>query len=314
MISRRLIRIKILQALYAYGKTDEITFNAAEKQLFYSLQKSYDLYFYILLLLVDVSSFAQNRIDTARAKHFPTEDDLHPNTRFIDNTIIKTISNHPQFTKYLNEHKLSWVNYPELIKALHKHMHEEEYFKQYMQQDKLSVADQKQWVIEILNQTLANFEPVVQALEEQSIFWNIELDFAISMLVKTVKNIDPNQPEKPCFMNQYRQPQDLDFAKRLFRKSVLNRDQCYQLIKAYAKNWEFERIAYIDVLIMQMAITEVLEFPSIPVKVSINEYLDIVKDFSTNNSHVFVNGILDKAINQLKQEKKVVKTGRGLME
>lgn len=314
MISRRLIRVKVLQHLYAYSSFDNITLNAAEKELFHSLQRTYDLYFHIMLLLIDVVDYAGSRIEIARNKRMLTYNDAHPNTRFIDNRILLALRDHPEFLKYVEQHKLSWVNYPGLIKGLYNELIQQDYFNKYMENTENTLEDDRQLVSKFLNNVVLEHQPLHYALEEQSIYWTHDLDFVISMITKNLKSFTSDIHNHPAFYPQFKNNDDVAFTKTLFRKSILKRADNRALIEKYALNWDFERIAFVDVLIMQMALTEVQEFDSIPVKVTINEYLEIAKSFSTRNSNTFINGILDKAIGDLRKENKIVKSGRGLME
>jgi transcription antitermination protein NusB len=164
---------------------------------------------------------------------------------------------------------------------------------------------------------LANFiadsEPLSQDLEERSIYWNDELEFVIGIIIKTLKKFKPEEGENSILMPLYKNPEDETFATKLLRKVILNYDKYLPLIKQFSKNWDVERIAFLDILLMEMAIAEAVEFPQIPIKVTLNEYLEIAKFYSTAKSNVFLNGILDKAFNHLKDSKEIVKTGRGLI-
>jgi N utilization substance protein B len=312
MISRRLLRVKVLQILYAHSSFEKISINAAEKELFHSLQRTYDLYFSIMLLLIDVVDFARSRIEIARNKRMPTYEDVHPNTRFVDNQLIEALRDHPDFNQYISQHKLSWVNYPELIKDLFKELTRQQFFINYLEAEKNNFESDKQVINKFLSHVITDHQTLQYVLEEQSIYWTNDLDFVVSMVSKTIKSFANGN--HLVFYPQFKNEDDVAFTKTLFRKTILKKEETRSLIQKFALNWDFDRIAFIDVLIMQMALTEAQEFGSIPVKVTINEYLEIAKSFSTVNSNSFINGILDKAIAELKNENKIVKTGRGLME
>lgn len=313
MISRRILRIKILQLLYAYFQGAESSMNKYEKELFFSIRKSYDLYHYLLLLIVDVADYANSRIEIARQKMVPTREDLNPNTKFVDNKIIQLLRSNKQLNQYLNATPMSWVNSPELIKKLHNRIRMTSYFKEYMEDPNRSFEQDKKLIIEIYNSEIINTESIYQTLEEQSIYWNDEVEFVISMIAKTVKDFKANDDENAALLPLFKNDDDKDFAQDLFRKSVLFKEEYSKLIESYTENWDVERIAFIDMLILVMAITEAVVFPSIPTRVTINEYLEIAKFYSTEKSSVFINGLLDKIFKFLKDEQKIRKTGRGLI-
>ena len=211
------------------------------------------------------------------------------------------------------EKKISWVNYSLLIKDIYQIMVNSEAYKNYMNGTENSYASDKKFVIEFYPQYLDTSELLYQILEEQSIYWNDEIEFIINMIIKTLKNFKEEEKEYSKLMLLFKNNDDRDFAKDLFRKTILNYNEYNKLIEKHTKNWDVERIAFIDILFMQLAITEVVEFPSIPIKVSLNEYIEIIKYYSTKKSSTFINGILDKIINILKDEGKIKKTGRGLI-
>lgn len=313
MISRRLLRVKVLQVLYANHSKENQSINSSENELFLSINKSYDLYHLCFLLLIEMVRQAETRIDMLKEKHIPTPDDLNPNTRFTENKLIAKLRANQSLNRYLAEKKVSWVNQPELIGNLYAHIREQPYFIEYMQKPQSVFSDDKTLACNIIENTFAVNEDLCHTLEEMSIFWNDDLDFILSMAIKTIKNIkETDLPETPL-MPLYKNNDDLEFVKNLFRKVALNQSNYGEMIKKYSKNWDFDRIALIDVLLMEMALAEFLECPSIPIKVTLNEYIELAKDYSTANSRVFINGMLDNLIQELKKENKIVKIGRGLI-
>lgn len=319
MISRRQLRIKTLQTLYAFYNTEDRTVPKAEKELLHNIQKAYDLYNSIFVLLIDIANYAESRIDLARKKLVPSQEDLHPNTRFIDAALIEQFRNSDQLTRYVEARKISWVNYPELIKELHAAITADEVFREFMEADSVSFADEVKIFTHLLTVIIYPNENLEQALEEQSIYWTDDLEYMISMVIKTLKRFKPDgSSEKPLlelFKNPENKkvPEDKEFAIELLRKSIANREEYIGYIKTNTKNWDLERIAFMDILIMQMAIAEFIGFTSIPTKVTLNEYLEISKIYSTSKSNVFINGVLDKVATQLKESRKIRKTGRGLI-
>lgn len=313
MISRRLLRIKVLQVLYAYYKSDQKDINLAEKELFFSINKAYELYHYLLLLIVEIVDYTDSRIDLARNKRISSFEDLHPNTRFVDNALISQIRNNVNFRRYVDNQKITWVNNPELIKELFLAISENPDYINYMALEEGVYADDKKIVSKIYTDILLQSESLQQLLEEQSIYWNDDLDFVLSMIIKSIKKFKEKDDESKELLDLFKNDEDREFVKILFRKSIANRELSLKLIEEKASNWDLERIAFMDVLIMQLAITEMIEFDSIPVKVTLNEFLEITKFYSTERSNSFINGVLDKIMQELKKENKITKTGRGLI-
>lgn len=313
MISRRLLRIKVLQVLYAYYKSGEKDLNKSEKELFFSINKAYELYYYMLLLAVEVADYAESRIELARNKKIPTYEDLNPNTRFLDNAFISQIRNNQQFRRYTETEKITWVNYPEFIKELYLLLMDHPEYLEYMTSEKTDYAQDKKMIIRFYNDIVFPNESLNQILEEKSIFWNDDLEFVISMVIKTIKKFREESGENTGLPDLFKNDEDRDFAKLLFRKALVYRDMSLQLIEEKASNWDLDRIAFMDILIMQLAITELVEFTSIPTKVTLNEFLEIAKYYSTEKSNTFINGVLDKIMQKLKEEHKIKKTGRGLI-
>jgi N utilization substance protein B len=314
MISRRLIRTKILQILYAISRKDENSIVQAENELFFSLKKAYDLYHLILLIPIELAKVNERKIDISKQKLRPTAEDLNPNTRFIDNKLILLLKNNKPLKKYVEDNKLGWVNYSDIFKSLFNEIQKRDYFTEYLLKKEITFQDDVKVVLDILEKEIPLFNEVDAVLEEMSIFWNDDLDFVLSMVIKTIKGMkETDLPDKPL-LPMYKNEDDIDFAKKLLRKVILNRDEYDELIKSHSQNWEFDRIALMDLLIMQMALAEIIEFQSIPIKVSLNEYIELAKFYSTPNSNNFINGVLDNIVKDLKAQNKIVKAGKGLIE
>ncbi len=313
MISRRIIRTKVLQVLYAYYSSEEKSLNTTEKELFFCIQKSYDLYHYLLSLIIEISDYAKSRIEIKRNKFQPTDEDLHPNTKFITNQFIEQLRNNRQLKAYIGQKKLSWVNHPELIKDLYLFLAESEIYAEYMESPTRSYLEDRKFIEKLFNKIILVTEDLYMVLEEQSIYWNDDVEFVISMLIKTIKRFNENSDSDQSLMPMFKDMEDREFTKDLLRKAVINHDELRELIKEHSQNWDVDRIAFMDVLIMQLAITEFLYFPSIPTKVSMNEYIELSKFYSTEKSRNFINGILDKTLKDLKRDDKIKKLGRGLI-
>jgi transcription antitermination protein NusB len=303
-----------MQTLYAYYKhSGESSLKKSEQELQFSINKSYDLYHYLLILIIDLANYAESRIDLARQKKIATHADLHPNTKFIENEIIRQIRCSNQLLKYLTTNKLSWANYPEMIKGLYGAMIENEEYNHYMNSGERSYEEDKDFICSVYKEVISQYEPLYQNLEEQSIYWNDEPEFILGIIIKTVKKFKKSDADDVPLMPLYKSDDDKEYPKRLLRKVILNYDQYLDRIERFSKNWDIDRIAFTDILLMEMAIAEVIEFDSIPVKVTLNEYLELAKYYSTTKSSVFLNGILDKIFSDLKVQKLFTKTGRGLI-
>lgn len=313
MISRRLLRIKVLQVLYAFYKSDNKDLARAEKELFFSVEKAYELYHFLLLLIVEVAAYAESRIELARNKRIPTQDDLHPNTRFVENRLILQITSSKDLKNYTSNKKISWVNYPEFTKEIYNEVVESSFYKDYMILDQSDYSQDKKLISRIFNDIILPNESLSQLLEEQSIYWNDDLDFIMTMVIKTIKKIKEKDAEDFKLPELYKNDEDREFVLKLFTKSIVHKDKSMALIEEKASNWDLDRIAFMDTLIMQMAITELIEFSSIPTKVTLNEYLEIAKYYSTEKSNSFINGVLDKIMQKLKEENSIKKLGRGLI-
>ncbi len=313
MISRRIIRIKVLQVLYAYYTSPEKSINNSEKELIFSVQKTYDLYHHLLQLVIEIADQANSIIELRKKKHFPTEADLNPNTRFVNNHFIYQLRTNKALEKQLEQSKLSWSNEPELIKKLYNALVESDFYQQYMEKADSNYQDDKKVIELLFAEIILQSEDLISILEEESIYWNDDVDFVVSMIIKTIKKFKEYSNENSNLMPKFKDDEDQDFLKNLFRKCALNHDDLKKVVEAHTVNWDVERIAFLDNLIMEMAIAEFLHFPSIPTKVTLNEYIELSKYYSTQKSRNFINGILDKALKALKQDDQIKKAGRGLI-
>jgi len=311
MISRRLLRVKALQILYAYRATENQSLAKAEKELIFSIEKSYDLYHLILLLLSEISDYSKQRIEIARSKYFPTEEEANPNVKFISNRIIVQIEESKSFRRFIETRKLSWTNQEELIKSLYRNMLEWDVYQEYMGNPKDSFDQDKKFISRLIGELILPDESLQQVLEEQSIYWNDDLEFIGSMIIKTLNRW--KESTGLMLLSMFSSEDDRLFVIELFRKTIMHSEEYQEIIKKFSENWDFERLAWMDILIMEMAITEGIHFPSIPTKVSLNEYIEISKYYSTDKSSHFINGVLDKIYTHLKAENKIRKSGRGLI-
>jgi N utilization substance protein B len=313
MISRRLLRIKALTALYAFNRRDDGDLVSAEKELMFSIGKTYDLYHYILLLIVEMADTAAARIDLALKKKMPTWEDLNPNRRFADNPVISLIRINRSLKSYVASKKISWANNQETAKTLYNNMLRWKPYIEYMAAEKSSFASHRKFIIRMVTDFFSVSEELMSGFEEQSIFWNDDLEYVSAMVDKTLRKFSNEIGEAAPLMPLYKNEEDEEFTKVLFRKAILGAKVATGLIERNTTNWELERIALMDILVMQLAITEIMEFSEIPVKVTLNEYIEIAKFYCTSKSSTFVNGILDKVVREMKEKELFAKAGRGLI-
>ena len=314
MISRRLVRIKAMQTYYAFLQdSGDVSAERIWQELKFNIEKSHELYIYLHCLLLAVCDFAEDRIELNRKKHLPSSEDLNPNTKFINNRILTAFRNNTIINKQYSNNNFNWSDYSEFIKSIWMQITVSDYYNNYILSENNSLKEDIKIIDKIISKTLTNNVELDDILEEKSIYWNDDIEYVISMISKTIKsftfNAGPNQPLMPLFKDI----DDKNFAKELLRKSVINHEELRGMIKEHSRNWDLERIAFMDILIMQLAISEFLYFPSIPTKVSLNEYIEISKYYSTDKSRNFINGILDKTLKDLKTKGLIQKAGRGLV-
>ena len=307
MINRALIRLKVLQVIYAYYQNGGKNVEAAEKELFYSLSKAYDLYNYLLLLMVEVTRFADRRIDNRRNKLRPTYEDLNPNTRFIDNAFMTQLAANKQLEDFCANQKRSWEDESEFVKRLFEKIEASEAYQEYMAKDSLTYEDDRELWRKLYRTFIATNDELDEILEEQSLYWNDDKTIIDTFVLKTIKRFEPDNGAEQDLLPEYRDDEDKEFARKLFRQAITNAEVYRSLMSSNTKNWDLERLAFMDILIMQVALAEILSFPSIPVSVSLNEYVEIAKMYSTPKSGSFINGMLDTIVNQLKKENKLNK-------
>ncbi|MGQ1948120.1 transcription antitermination protein NusB [Geofilum sp. OHC36d9] len=307
MLSRRLLRVKVMQMVYAFHKNGGQSVQEVEKELYHSISKSFELYHWLLLLLIDIKDYAANRIENARNKKMPSDEDLHPNTRFIDNVVIAQLADNNELNSYIEATGLSWANQPEFVRELFEVVTKSDLYKAYMEDESQSYDSQKKFVVKLVEKVIGQYEPLYQQFEEQSIYWNDESEFVVSMVIKTLKEFEKLNGSDQPLQKEFKDQEDKTFVSLLFRKSLLNGKSYTELISKFSEHWDLDRVAFMDIVLMHIALSEVLEFPLIPVRVTLNEYIEIAKHYSTPKSSVFINGMLDKIINHLTDEGKIKK-------
>ena len=307
MINRVLIRLKIVQIIYAYYQNGGKNLDTAEKELFFSLSKAYDLYNYLLLLMVEVTKQANKKLNAAKNKLIPTKEELFPNTKFVENRFIAQLEVNKQLLDFAGNQKKTWANEADFVKSLCEQIMESDIYKEYMASETSSYEEDREVWRKIYKKIIFNNAELDQVLEDQSLYWNDDKEIVDTFVLKTIKRFEEKNGAKQELLPEFKDDEDQDFARRLFRRAILNSDYYRHLISENTKNWDLDRVAFMDVIIMQIALAEVLSFPNIPVSVSLNEYVEIAKLYSTPKSGGFINGTLDGIVNQLKKENKLTK-------
>lgn len=307
MINRVLIRLKIVQIVYAYYQNGGKNLDTAEKELFFSLSKAYDLYNYLLLLMVEVTKQANKRLNAAKNKLVPTKEELFPNTKFVENLFIAQLEVNKQLLEFSNNQKKTWENEADFVKTLCDKILESDIYKEYMASETSSYEEDRELWRKLYKNIIFNNIELDQVLEDLSLYWNDDKEIVDTFVLKTIKRFDEKNGAKQELLPEFKDEEDQDFARRLFRRTILNADYYRHLISENTKNWDLDRVAFMDVVIMQIALAEILSFPNIPVSVSLNEYVEIAKLYSTPKSGGFINGTLDGIVNSLKKENKLTK-------
>jgi len=307
MINRALLRIKIIQILYSYYKGDGKSMSVIEKEFYYSLERTYDLYFHLLQLSVEITRYASERIEMKRNKLRPTNEELHPNTKFINNRFIHQLSSNKTLTEYLTKQKLSWVNHQDMIKTLYEDILESDFFVDYMDSKEDNYKNDKEIWRKIYKKIILQSEEFDNCIEDQSIYWVDDLELVLSFVIKTVKRFDEENGINQTLLPMFKDEEDMDFARKLLRGTIENGNKYQELIDINTRNWELDRIAFMDILIMEVALSEIMDFPTIPISVTLNEYIEIAKNYSTEKSGTFINGVLDNIVHQWKKENKIIK-------
>lgn len=315
MLNRRHLRIKVLQMLYSYFNDEDSTdIQLAEKNLLNSIERIYDLYIYLLLSFPVVREVALNKQDERKKKLRPTKEDLYPNLKFVDNKIISLIIDSVDLSQLSENRKINWDNDEkrEIYRKIFIEIEKSEVYFEHMNNDEKGFEADRNFLIQLFKAEIANSPLIYDFFEDEDIHWMDDIDLACSMVIKTIKNTKEDSFD---IMPLYKANDDEKaFICALLKETIKKDAENELMIENLVENWEFERIAKMDVLLLKMAITELQCFETIPTKVSINEYIEISKYYSTPKSNVFINGILDKSVNLLSKENKINKSGRGLIQ
>ncbi len=315
MLNRRHLRIKVLQALYAYFQSDEENYRRTENEMMNAIDRIYDLYLYLLLSFGELKEIEERRLDELKTKIRPTETDLNPNRKFVENSVFAMIEGNSQLRRAAEDNKVNWVGdeHQEMFRKIMAQIRENETYFAYMGNGESGFQDDLEFALALFKSDIANSPLIYNFFEEKSIHWLDDIDLACSMVLKTLKTYTEEGAGE--ILPLFKDPEDeKEFVRILLRKTIDNDKENLLLIDDLTKNWELDRIAKMDIILMKMAITELQEFNNIPKKVTLNEYIEISKFYSTPKSNGFINGILDKAVDRLEKENKISKVGRGLMD
>lgn len=315
MLNRRHLRIKALQNIYAWQMSDKKDLVSSKKNLMTSIDNVYEMYIRMLALLSEITEYTAVDAIERSNKHFPTPEDLNPNQKLLHNKFIVTLQKNPEFQAAVNKYQVNWNSEPDFLKTIYNKLKSTPEYAAYLADPDESLESSKEIIKFIFRKIILKSLNIIQAFEDKFINWSVDKEVMQGMVAKTIKNFTSEDPFKnkltPISADW---EEDSKFVQDLFAYTLRNNEAYQKMIAERTKNWESERIALMDTILMKMAICELLNFPSIPVKVTINEYLDLSKDYSTPKSNSFINGILDKILGDLKRTDSIHKMGRGLIE
>jgi len=309
MLSRRHIRLKVMQSLYSYFSAKEDNMAAYERAMLKHIEEVVELNLVIISLLIELVKYADNFYEDSKKKHFPSAEDLNPNRRFVDNHLISIIREDNALMDRVSKVSGIWLkNDHDIIRKLFKELFESELYTRYIASEKVGVDVDQRFIVNALNEIILNNKLVHHILEERSIYWIDDLPFIATIIMGQIKAKESLNPSLV-----FKDESDKTFALKLFRNTITNNTEYEQIIVRFSNNWELERIAIMDQLFLKMAFTEILSMQDLPIKVSMNEYIEISKYYGSVKSKLFVNGLLDNAVKTFTQEEKIKKVGRGLV-
>ena len=314
MLNRRHLRIKVLQILYAFFQSKEIDVVKAQNELLLSVERMYDLYLYLLLTIPELKRAAETNNENRKNKLRPNESDLLPNLKWVENSLILKIEESKELNKVSSARKVNWLGAEnqEIFRKMFLQVKDSETYFEFMENGLKDFEEDKKFALALFKNEIINSEFLHNYIEDKSIYWLDDIDLCCSMALKTLKTAAPDK--EISILSLYKEDDDeKEFILNLCRNTIEMDVENEKLIEVLAVNWEVDRIAKMDVLLLKMALVELQTCSSIPTKVTMNEYIEISKFYSTPKSNLFINGILDKAISQLTKEKKIKKSGRGLV-
>jgi N utilization substance protein B len=294
----------MVYACYLNGGTD---IRVAENELMLSLRRSYDLYYYFLLLIVEVTRLQERRLETRKSKYRPSEEELSPNMRLVENRFARQVQANETLRKYIREHGISWVNETDFVKQILELILKSDVYRSYLAHPRDTYETDRAFWRTVFRRLICGNAALEDALEDISIYWNDDVDIIESFVIKTIKRFDEAAGSRQELLPMYKDEEDREFGVALFRYALLHGDEYRGRIDRHLKNWESERVANMDLVIMQVAIAEIMHFPKIPLNVTLNEYIDAARYYSTPKSATFINGILESVVQDLKKENSLLK-------
>ena len=307
MVNRILIRIKVLQIVYAYYQNGSGDLKSAENDLQFSLKKSYELYLSFLLLLIEVTHLQSQIIETKKEKYIPTQEELNPNMRFVNNRVIAQLAADKGFWQLIKENGISWDNDEDFVKRVLELILSSDLYAEYLEAEEDSYEHDLQFWAKAFKQLICDNEMIEEHLEDKSIFWNDDVEIIESFVLKTIKRFKETQPATSALQPMFKGEEDRTFAIKLLRQTFLKKEEYRELIGRYLTNWEADRIAHIDMVILQIALAEIFAFPTIHTSISMNEYIEIAKYYSSPKKVPFINAILEAIIRDAKRDHKLLK-------
>lgn len=314
MLTRRHIRVKVMQSIYAFNGSESDDLSKDQKFLVFSMDNMYNLYLLLLSLLIEIQKRAVLDINKKQKKHLATAEDKNPNRKFVHNELLGLLINNNTLKTELENNKIdNWQTDDEYVDVVYKAIVKNALYKEYMQTRTSNFKEDKEFIVDVFKEVIAPNDKLYEYLEDKHLTWLDDLPTINTTILKLLRKSKATKPESHFLPTLYRDIEDKQFAINLFKKTILNGSKLNEEIEKKTKNWDTDRIADVDFVLLKMAICELKEFPSIPVKVTINEYLEIAKEYSTPKSSIFINGVLDKLVKEYQEANKLNKIGRGLL-
>ncbi len=314
VLNRRHIRVKVMQTIYAMHQNGSESIEKEEKFLLYSIDNILDLYLIMLSTLIEIKKKETEFIEKSKLKHLSTPQERNPNTKFINNRLLEFLCENSEIKSALENRKINnWSLNDDYILLLLEEIKKSDLYDNYMNAKGATFEADQKFIIDLFEEIIAPNEKLYDYLEDNKLTWVDDIPVVNTQIIKQLRKISLDKPNSFSVPKLFKDSEDKEFAISLFRKTVLNEPELAKEFIDKTPNWDTERIAEIDTIVLKMAICEFLKFPSIPVKVTINEYLEIVKEYSTPKSSIFINGILDNLVKEFQTNNKLNKIGRGLM-
>ncbi|SFZ92879.1 N utilization substance protein B [Flaviramulus basaltis] len=314
MLNRRHIRVKVMQTMYAFKGSESDDFSKDQKFLLFSIDNMYNLYLLLVSLLIEVQKRAEDDLQKKQKKHLATKEDKDPNRKFVNNQLLKLLAENIGLKDHLEMHKVNnWKLDQEYVDVVFKAVVASDLYEEYMKTRTSDFKEDKDFIVDVYKDIIAPNDKLYEYIEDKNLTWLDDLPTVNTTILKLLRKVKITSAENHFTPKLYKDIEDKEFAINLFRKTLLNRTSINKEIELKTQNWDTDRIANVDYVLLQMAICEVRNFPSIPVKVTINEYLEISKEYSTPKSSIFINGILDKLVKEYEASGELKKIGRGLL-